>query len=953
MFSYSTVILAKDQEMPEKWNKLYNMINEELKYIHSFKKMGPKIAYRMIELKTEKLKLIRQKENKSFLHNALTTKRKKSSYFRESNTLLKEIEDIGVKVIKKYPRYKYTSDIYYTLALNNKDYGSGKKTLLYLKKSIASTVPGSPLIYHLNVSMAEYYYNHKSYQKAIRYYRQVLRNKNDEWLAKHQYNASWCYLKVQDYRSAVKLLTSAYYTGAKENYITVGPQVLEAMTLFFVHAKSIDEGISFFINNRKEDSSTYLRQMAKRSATIGGFKESNRIINIAHQKSIEEKNDSSLLEILSTKLDFYRNFKRPNLYLKTSQELKSYHQDKPIPPQQLDIVISKIKEYAGYSQMRLTKNFKVQSDGPYDQSLYKRTITLFNILRSINPKDSSWYYFYQGETTFSLGLHTKAFIYYKKSLNRHKKGMYVEKGSILLEKIFDSMFSILEQTRWKKAIKEKRTIYAYQQHTHLLPSSKRSQKIYPKLYALYLSQEKITPAIKTLDWYKKHFSKDLKIQQGMLTTLIDYHIQKKHAKKLSQWIQKLKTGYLSLKPTYIKKATVVLGHMLFENYHKLPAQQAYEKYQVIYNDLEYPKVIRADAALKATIALLEISNADLAVQWYKKSFQTYPDAERFKKVDQFFSIANEFHFLQEFKTSSLLIQDLLKNYCHHKFESKNNAYIQSIRLQLFENNFKAVNTNYNMRKKCDLSKEVSKKAAKIIIQYYTQTRNYRNFLKFYKTNKNNTELLPLFSRSFRDIHWDSSFRNKKKLQSLFTKYLVSISKKVGPNSDLKHAQALNEFKNFIKENQTISFQHFSKKAPFSPESFQKVLEYNIEHLKLSASKFEPFIAKNKIDINLKSYYILAIHHHKLATLIKSYHPPGVPKDYVNDFKRQLTPLVSSLEKKSNQYQVFVDQLINKDKVFTLYNQQVTPIKTLFSQNNDRYPASKLTSTMDKLAEGAP
>jgi hypothetical protein len=897
---------------------------------------------------SEKIKLIRRKENHNFLSYEGKTPRTKASFFKASEKYLQQINQLALQAIKKYPRYKNVADIYYTIALNDKEYGKNKKTLKYLRLAMKNSIPGSMIIYHINVGLAEYYYNHKKYGTAARYYKKVLRNSSDEWLAKHLYNASWCHLKLEQYNLAIKYLEKSYHLGQKSEFISPGPQVLDAMSLFYVHAKRVDDGIKFLIDNRKKDASIYLTKMAKRVANQGTFAAAEKVYAKAHEQATQENNATSLLTVFESKLEFYRNFKRPELFLTTSKQIDQFFKDPKNKKEDNSSLVQKIKEYAGYHQMKLTRNFKTSGNSDYNQEHYQLTLNLFALLRSIDPQDSSWYHFYQAETSFALDKKASAFEHYKLAIKTYEKKQYKEKPQVLIEKVLNAMLAIIEVAPWDKKTVTKNTIYTFAKHCQILPKNQRSQKIFPKLYSLYLKQKRIANSTKVLGRYIKYYPADKKIQQGMVVALINHYVKIKNPKKLAFWVNKLKKGFLNFDKNYINDATVVLGRMLFEKIESMDLQAAKKKLALIHRDQQYPGIIRAEAALKHSVIELELSNTESALIWYNTALKHYTDLEAFKIQKDLYHIGFEFHLLQDFKNSALITQNLNKKFCLKHYPNKETAHIQSIQFQLLENNTKAVITNFKMASKCGVSNNKLTKAMSLITDHYSKHNKLNDFARFYKSIKFPSRYSNQLTNALTILYWRNRFSgHKKTLKYLESKIaaLASVNKKT-----YQEYLKIKQYQNFVSEIPKLSVKSylpFQRSKEFNPEEFQKNLEYNLSLLQKNTEALDQYLSYKNPGISLKSLHLKEISHNGLSLKLKNFTPEGVPKEYAKEFKKQIEPLITSLEQKVIEIRSSITHLMEKEHVFTSFNHAVLGKGQEKASKTYRYPAAHLVATMDR------
>ncbi|MCR9204302.1 MAG: hypothetical protein NXH75_06985, partial [Halobacteriovoraceae bacterium] len=376
--------MAKGTKMSKKWHHLNNLIEAEIKTIKTrVHGHGPRLRWRLIELDTERIKLIKEKENKTFLNAPFKQRKRlgKKAYFKESRSLYYKVRKDGLRILKKWPRFKYASEIYYTLALNSRDYGGDKETEKFLLRSLKFSIPNSPIIHAAKTSLAEYYYNSKKYKRAIRYYKDVLKNKDDEWYTKHNYNVSWCYVKVKNYNAAIEHAKESFFKSKDKSYINVKDQVLQSVGFFFVLAERVEEGADFYVEH-VDKPGPYMIKMAKKTAEDRGYEKAYYVFNEALKNSISKKNLDEEVEIRLAQLDFYRNFKKFEQFWETTVALDKINKIKPLGDDfQIDAV-EKIRSFVGYLQVRFTRNSKLKVE-EYDEEDLSRIVSFFDVLSRI------------------------------------------------------------------------------------------------------------------------------------------------------------------------------------------------------------------------------------------------------------------------------------------------------------------------------------------------------------------------------------------------------------------------------------------------------------------------------------------------------------------------------------------------------------------------------------------
>ncbi len=294
IFFVAFSVSAAPVKMPAKWHKINNLINQEIKTILKVRKRDANLEFRLLELYSERIALLREKENKEFLGASYKLRKKhpKSYFFKKSTDLYSKTLALGNKIIKKFPNNRYKTEIYYTLALNSRDFSKDGKTEQFLLKSLSSTRGRETATsYNAKVSLAEHYYNEKKYKKAIQYYKQVVRNRSDEWYSKHLFNYSWCLFKTRRYDEAISNVKVAYKYSRKKKYISLDEQILNSLGVFYLNGGRVKEAVSYYLKNVPE-ATPYLFSFLDRVTSKGSFSDISYVLakTLSYVKSKKDKN---------------------------------------------------------------------------------------------------------------------------------------------------------------------------------------------------------------------------------------------------------------------------------------------------------------------------------------------------------------------------------------------------------------------------------------------------------------------------------------------------------------------------------------------------------------------------------------------------------------------------------------------------------------------------------------
>ncbi|RPJ77602.1 MAG: tetratricopeptide repeat protein, partial [Alphaproteobacteria bacterium] len=249
-----------EKESAEKWSKIMGLVNNEIQTIKNNRYSGPELKHRLFELYSEKIKLIKEKENLNLLKSDPKTvaAKGKEAFFKSSREQYMTAQKFALGLMADYPKYNRTNEIYYALAINSRDYGTSHDTEQFLKLAIKFGNENSKTMFNAKTALAEYYYNSKKYHDAISYYNDILKSAQDEWYGKHLYNASWCYLKERNFKKALELIKESYETTKNKKFVSMNEQIISAIGIFFVQADATREGITFYEQNTSPSSSSLL-----------------------------------------------------------------------------------------------------------------------------------------------------------------------------------------------------------------------------------------------------------------------------------------------------------------------------------------------------------------------------------------------------------------------------------------------------------------------------------------------------------------------------------------------------------------------------------------------------------------------------------------------------------------------------------------------------------------------
>jgi hypothetical protein len=932
----------------QKRQKLLKMISKEIKTIKKIRNRGPNLEYRLLELYTENLKIIKEVENKKFLKNR-NPKLKKPHFFKQSVKLNKKVETLGLYITKRWKNYRSNAHIFYTLALNERDFNFSKNTERYLLKSLRVAPHGSPIVHHVKTTLAEMYYNNKKYSKAVRLYKDVIKNNGDEWYAKHHYNYSWCLLKTKRLSMALEHMLAAFKYSRNSRYVSVESQVLDAISILYIQNDKIKEGTEFYIT-KVEEPAEYITKFATRAQTTRKYQDVNAIIVTGIESAKDKKQHSQLVHYYNYQLEFYRTYKRTREHLTTTEKLTDLFKLKHLNGEELTESIEKVKSYVGFLQIKLSKNKKINI-GDYDQELLKNTLSYFDFLKTLDKDNKQKYLYFQGETLFSVGEFKMAYGKYAKTLENMKRIKKVELAKAKKEKkqptlswddkfakkVINSLLASLE--RFEGTSNTKYQTYVYSNHVNIWPKDKKSKLIYPKLFTIYFKKKNLKKTINIVKNYNKNFPEDLKAQKGMFAKVFDYYVERKNISVITYWINEFNNGFLSYEPQYIKKATIILGNLLFNKIDKKIEEKKYAEVLSDYNKIieneEYPNKIKTQALFRSSLIYLKVQNTKKSYNLITKSFKADRTNELFKETSAINNMIDEYALSQDFNRALSLSYRSLRQFCKKSFKEKNDIYKKAITHSVVENNLRAIRKLNILSHKCNLNISATKE---IIIKHanllslegkLTKLQEYRKIYPNYISKK-------LIAKTAETKFW---YFIGEELESKANQMRTVMVK-----NRSKNVKAIDSFNNFNRELKELRF--VFKKETFNGEKFNKEIEIALQTIKritASAQKIQSF---KHPEITPKASTLVAAQYKKLIKNISNYMPIGFNKEETQMFRKQLNPLVANLRKEMNSFNMAAIDTTKSNKILSYSNHSLEVENKSKSRVLKRYPATMLSLSLD-------
>ncbi len=935
-FAKGKKTLSKEEFARLRWNKIYKLTQEEIATINQVRRKTPKLMYRLFELKSEIVKLFKEKENREFMAKKLKygSKVKRENSFKKTLKLYKEANAYGLSILKKYPNTPYKAGIYYTLALNSRDFSYDKKELGYLRAAIKYSSGQNKVNYLARTSLAEYYYNKKNWKAAVYQYEIVLKNADDEWYSKNLLNYGWCLLKAQKFGKAIDSLEKSYQLSKDDFYIDVRDQAMTGLISFYVLGKEIDRGIKFIDKNANGDPE-YLLKLAQKASGKGYFKDTENIVDILESrlKPADKKSTELYADFRLFQFDLYKQYHKPKKLMKIA---KMFPKVKFTEYQQEDAV-RKISDVVGAKQVILKKDFSKHSH-EFDEEILRDIIVYFDILSAVNIKETAQYEYFKAETYYSVELFKEALNSYKTSISAYDK---TPSKADLRHKNLDAVFSCIENINFSAQEKRNELEYAYLKYLGYWPKDSKAQKIYPRLYGLYASVDNYNKMQSSLDRYISHFKKDKVKQQELFRLMLDSLIKKEETKLLANKITMMQKGYLAFTKVEVKKSETILANILFKQFQQLNKEGKPEKalagYQQIHFTEYYPASVKGEAAFNMGMIYTDLQDNNNALKWYEKSFAFFNNKEKDAKRVFLEKMALRTALLHNFLNAAKLNKFILKSYCAQK--KKNTKIFQAaIRNDLANDYISKTMFTIKQYRKC--SHKFPMELKKEIMTHLYENKHENDLFTFIKEHKLNNTYADENAYYTERLYWSYYGKSKSKEKQMLY-YLKAHKHK---NATLL-INALKQYQKFKKKAQKFAKQRvrIKSKNP-NPNDFIKDLTTRINKMKSLTSSADQIFQLGHGQVSVLVYDELTKLASNFSDEVTEYHIPINDANFQKQFKAEMLKISNNMLKEAKSIKLKSQNLVEKYELLISKREDSHLSKEILDISDIRVPASDMAIT---------
>ncbi len=924
IFILSYAAYSFGQNLNRRRAVIVKVINEELKEVARLSKQyrhrNPRLLLRIAELYLEKARLIRDFENNKFLELPpdIRVKTDKNKFFKDSNKYFKRAQTTCERIIKRYPKFKFKSDVYYILAFNAKEFNNVKKAKRYLQLALKHARRGSRSYKKASLALAEIYYNEKNFNKAEPLYERGTLGRKDKWWTKDSFNLAWSYYRQRKYNDAIKLMLEVHEKSKSSNYVDMRSQVERDIGLFYIEANKFEEGVAFY-NKLGKDISPYLVNIGKVLIDKGRPVEAERALT----QSKRYLKGSQLIDVNLTLLGLYEKFGKFDKHLGLAKEITAGLKGKQVDSAVVDVLLFQLKKVGGTIQAQVLSTAYVKNPEIRKQKA-QQAADYFDLITAYSSKEKGKYLFLKGETLFAAGLMHEAYDAYKVSFAYEKS----QRNKAGMKNASEGMLAALGDRRYNRKSKASDLNSAYIAFLQLDKTSPKAQEIYKKLFQNYFENKKIVGSEKVLESYKKTFPKDLATQEAMLGKIMEFHRQAGNIPAFQGWVGKIKSGEYKVSTQYGKKLSSYLLSLQFKEVEaatkKGDKKGALEGYIKIYNAENSSAEAKRNAAHNLAILFFELGYPEQTFKWATIAVNEMPVKDLLKFEKSYLAISSELFNMQRFKSSSDLSSRIFKKLCKTRHRLKTAFYKNSYLVALSDNLFAEANEIVNMAAQCRVpTGEIAESQLEILEVLGEQKRwpSYEAYLEKLIRGNFSRDLISAVAKlrdSYKSLGDNSQVANlNSQIKQLYTQQR-SRKIKTGVQSLWEVAQLeLVNFERSIEKFHQINLE-------FPEEKFNKLLESKLGLLTQIANQADRIFSIRSGAGTIRTYQLLIETYQRFVKELRDFTPPGKDPNYVKGFKNAMAQVEKPLLQKSLNYLSEARKIISQGNVLSQDNYWFVP-----------------------------
>ena len=897
-------------------------IDEELMEVTRLSKIkkgaDPMLLLRMAELLLEKARLLRDYENNLFLQvpTAKRAKVPKSKYFVRSSNYFQQAQKTANVIIRNYPKFKYPGDVYYILAYNAKEFQQPKMAREFFEKAKASNVSDPKIRQKTLLALADIYFNDNEFAAAVPLYKSALSGKKDRWWTKDAYNLSWCYFRSRQYEEAINLMQQVNQLSKDPAFVDMSDVVDRDLAYFYAESGDFKEAKNYFQKSGGNVVDNFIK-LAKHLLDQAKFTAAENILQEAQNSGPNEKQQVEINVIL---LGLYEKFGKDEKHLDVALKLNQAKNAGQLDKDSLEILTYQVSRSSAILQKQVAGNTYEQQNS-IRQKKAQMAVSYFKVLANLDAKKSSESMFFAGETFLAAGMPEQSLEYYQQAFNQAKEAGKGKNNQDLMRKALEGITASLAAPNISEATKEKYLIETYLAHLTLNPKSPKSDKIYQRLFTIYMEEKNLEQAEKILLNYRQNFPGQYSTQEAMLAKIMDYYKDKNDRGQIRRWVQAINEGKFKVSASYAKQVRLLLLSQQFENVEKASntgnKKYALQGYVEIFKAPESSAEAKKNAAYNIAVLFFELGDAERTASWLDRAVDMMTGDNLLKFETSIMAMMNFLTDVRRFDTSVVLYEKILAKMCQLNGKMKSVMLKNMIVMDLAEDRPNRAASNLEKFSNCKIETSYLQEVKLDILKTLVDLRRWTESLKLIEElgtfqNLQPELIYPMYKVS--QAYLDSARRSQAQTLQDKVKFFYENARKAKLAIPL---EAHDVYANFRMTELEAEKERLNQMVLSFPEAtFNSSLKAKFAQLEVVTAK-----AVNVLQVGsgvgiVRTYIHLIEAYSKMVEELKNFSPEGVSPEYLESFKKSMLQISAPLVQKIADFRQEAKIKIAKEKILS-------------------------------------
>ncbi len=905
----------------ERRQELVKIIDEELSEVVRLNRQigakNPKLLLRMAELYLEKARIVNEEENYRWITLSPEESKRvnQKEFYKTSRKYFQMAQKTCYYILKRFKRFNGRADVYYILAYNAKEFQQDKKAMAFFKKALKYAKKNSYTERKSKVALAELYYNKKQYKTAIPLYASALQSKEDKWWTKDAFNLAWCYFRVGRTSKAIEVMEAVHKMSGSDKYVDISSQVERDLAYFYSEAGQSNKAVAFYNKIGKDIGANllnvgiYLKGQGKYTSA-----ESTLSKAVTHASNDETRNQI-YIELLS----LYERHGKLRKHLDVSEKLFDSFKKKQLTQQQIE----DLKYHVATMSTQLQKQVvsKAYRRNKKAQSQKADYATAYFKMRAILEGSGEYKsIFHAAETQYAIKNYDKAAGLYDNSYD----GAIAAGDKKIARLSLDGLMASLGGKGVNKKTTDKYLTKAYTAYLSGNPRSKKSFKIYQRLFSQQYEDGDIKAAEKTLQQFKFHFPAAVDKQEAMLARVIDFHKKNNDRENIKIWVAKINSGEFNVTKKFATKLRLILLSIQFDKVEKFNSKgdkvAALKGYLAIYKEPTSSTEAKKNAAYNIAVLFHELGNVNETYGWARRSLDLMNNSDIYKFEDSFMAIATGLFNRRQFRRAAEINELTLEKICKKKSKVKNILFQNANVIYLAEDNAEKSYEVISMASKCYIKSQVYLEAQLDLLKVLAEQgrwESFDNLLGQLKRNKKAWGNLVFPLSQLRDAYFA---RGLKKEAVAANNEMISYFNKAKSNRIDIPLEGLDVVAlNYIESAKRSAEDLEKVQLTFPENKYNQILKKKFAMIDALTSKtLDLFKIGSGVGM-VEGYKILVESYQKMGEEIAAFTPPGKGADYVNSFKNSMGQISQTLMSKAEDFRREAQGQINKSKILAKNN----------------------------------